>query len=103
MHDLLARFGSPLYVYDLDVVRLRARALRAAITWPRFQPLFAIKANPNPAVARAIVAEGFGIDAVSPGEVALALRLGVPPSLFSILSAKARIGQRNWRGNGDRD
>ena len=28
---------------------------------------------------RAIVAEGFGIDAVSPGEVALALRLGVPP------------------------
>jgi len=77
--DLIARFGSPLYVYDLAVVRTRARALRDAITYRPFQPLFAIKANPCPALARAILAEGFGVDAVSPGEVALALRLGVPP------------------------
>jgi diaminopimelate decarboxylase len=78
-HDLIARFGSPLYVYDLAVVRARARALKAAIGWKPFQPLYAIKANPCPAVAGAIVAEGFGVDAVSPGEVALALRLGVAP------------------------
>ncbi len=78
-HDLIARFGSPLYVYDLDVVRARARALKAAITYHPFQPLYAIKANPCPAVARAIVGEGFGIDAVAPGEVAMALRLGVAP------------------------
>lgn len=79
---LIAQFGSPLYVYDLDTVRARVRALKAAITWPRFQPLFAIKANPCPAVARAIIDEGFGIDAVSPGEVAMALRLGVRPDLI---------------------
>ncbi len=79
--DLIARFGSPLYVYDLDVVRARARALKAAVSYRPFQPLYAIKANPCPAVAKAIVAEGFGIDAVSPGEVALALRLGVKPEL----------------------
>jgi len=78
---LLAAHGSPLYVYDLAVVRARARQVRAAITWQPFQPLFAIKANPCPAVARAIVAEGYGIDAVSPGEVALALKLGVRPDL----------------------
>lgn len=78
---LLAAHGSPLYVYDLDIVRARCRALRAAITWTPFQPFFAIKANPCPAVARTIVGEGFGVDAVSPGEVALALRLGVPPGL----------------------
>ncbi len=77
--DLVARFGSPLYVYDLAVVRARARALAAAITYQPFQPLYAIKANPCPAVVRAIVAEGYGIDAVSPGEVALALRCGVAP------------------------
>ena len=78
---LIAQFGSPLYVYDLDVVRARIRALKSAITWPIFQPLFALKANPCPAVVRAIVDEGFGIDAVSPGEVALALKLGVRPEL----------------------
>ncbi len=76
---LLARFGSPLYVYDLAIVRARAQALKQAIGYRPFQPLFAIKANPCPAVARTIVAEGYGIDAVSPGEVALALRLGVRP------------------------
>lgn len=77
--DLLARFGSPLYVYDLDLVRTRARTLRDAITYRPFQPLYAIKANPCPAVARVLVEEGYGIDAVSPGEVALALKLGVAP------------------------
>lgn len=77
--DLIARFGSPLYVYDLGMVRARARALATSITYRPFQPLYAIKANPCPALARTIVAEGYGIDAVSPGEVALALRLGVPP------------------------
>ncbi len=79
--QLIAVHGSPLYVYDLDVVRARVRALKAAISWKHFQPLFAMKANPCPAVVRAIVAEGFGIDAVSPGEVALALKLGVRPDL----------------------
>ncbi len=80
-HALVARFGSPLYVYDLATVRARARALRAAISHAPFQPLFALKANSCPAVVRTILAEGFGCDAVSPGEVALALRLGVKPGL----------------------
>jgi diaminopimelate decarboxylase len=80
MPDLLARFGSPLYVYDLALVRERARALKRCIGYQPFQPLYALKANPCPALVRTIVAEGFGIDAVSPGEVALALRLGVPPA-----------------------
>jgi diaminopimelate decarboxylase len=77
--DLLARFGSPLYVYDLDVVRARARALKAAVAYRPFETYYAIKANACPAVARAIIAEGYGVDAVSPGEVAMALRLGVSP------------------------
>jgi diaminopimelate decarboxylase len=80
--DLLARFGSPLYVYDLEVVRARARALSAAISYQPFRPLYAIKANSCPTVARAIIAEGYGIDAVSPGEVALGLRLGLKPDLI---------------------
>nr|MBA3685142.1 diaminopimelate decarboxylase [Planctomycetota bacterium] len=77
--DLIKRFGSPLYVYDLDLVRRRARALKDCVSYRPFRPLYAIKANPCPAVARVLVDEGFGIDAVSPGEVALALRLGLSP------------------------
>ncbi len=80
VHALIGSFGSPLYVYDLETVRRRCRALRAAVPYALFKPLYALKANCCPAVVRTILAEGFGIDAVSPGEVAMALRLGVPPS-----------------------
>ena len=76
---LIAAHGSPLYVYDLATVRARCRALKAAVPYAPFKPLFALKANCCPAVVRAIIGEGFGIDAVSPGEVAMALRLGVAP------------------------
>ncbi|MBI5501470.1 MAG: diaminopimelate decarboxylase [Deltaproteobacteria bacterium] len=73
---LVERFGSPLYVYDAEVIRARARALRAAFTWPRTRLLYSCKANSNPAVLRLLRGEGYGIDAVSPGEIALALRSG---------------------------
>lgn len=60
--------GTPRYVYDLDTVRARARALRevAAIDH-RF---YALKANPHPAILRALTDEGFGLECVSQGELA---------------------------------
>jgi diaminopimelate decarboxylase len=72
-----AAHGTPTYVYDLPTIRRQCRAVRAAIPWAPFDPLYAVKANPVPAVVRTILAEGFGLDAVSPGEVALGLRLGL--------------------------
>jgi len=79
MTELLARFGSPLYVYDLSLVRERARSLLEHITYRPFQPQYALKANSCPAVVATILGLGYGIDAVSPGEVAMALRLGLSP------------------------
>lgn len=76
IEQLIAAHGSPLYVYDLEIVRQRARALRSAINYDNTAFHYAIKANPCPAVVRCLQAEGYGIDAVSPGEVALALKLG---------------------------
>ena len=75
--DLMAAHGSPLYVYDLAVVRERAAQLQAAFTYKDLQFLYAIKANPCPPVARCLIEAGFGIDCVSPGEMQHALRLGV--------------------------
>ncbi|TVR16072.1 MAG: diaminopimelate decarboxylase [Planctomycetota bacterium] len=77
--NLAAAFGTPTYVYDLDMVRQRASQLRAAIAHAPCQLLYAIKANPCPALVTCLLDEGFGIDAVSPGEMHLALRLGCPP------------------------
>ncbi|NRA37842.1 MAG: diaminopimelate decarboxylase, partial [Planctomycetes bacterium] len=79
IHQLIADYGSPLYVYDLELVRERARTLKQAIQYDNTEFHYAIKANPCPAVVRCLQAEGYGIDAVSPGEVALALKLGFDP------------------------
>jgi len=66
---LLARAqrGTPRYAYDLATVRERARELSAIDAIDR--RFYAIKANPHPAILRALVEEGFGLECVSLGEI----------------------------------
>jgi diaminopimelate decarboxylase/aspartate kinase len=59
--------GTPRYVYDLDTVRERARGLLVAAAVDR--RFYALKANPNVEVLRALEAEGFGFECVSQGEL----------------------------------
>jgi diaminopimelate decarboxylase len=73
---LLERYGSPLYVYDAATIRKRCRELNKA--FPDFQLYYACKANTNPEIVRLIHKEGFGIECVSPGEIALARGIGIP-------------------------
>ncbi len=59
--------GTPAYVYHLPTVRERAQQLKAIAALDR--RYYAIKANPHPAILRALVEEGFGLECVSLGEV----------------------------------
>ncbi|MGH7145091.1 MAG: diaminopimelate decarboxylase [Planctomycetota bacterium] len=72
------KFGLPLYLYDRHIIEDRCRRLQAAIVFPKHKLLYAMKANSNPAIIRLIHGQGFGIDAVSLGEVLLARAAGVP-------------------------
>jgi len=63
----LADAGTPRYVYHLPTLRERARALKAIA--PIDQCYYAIKANSHPAILEALVAEGFGLECVSHGEL----------------------------------
>ena len=76
---LAERFGTPLFVYDGDVMLERCNDLRRFITHPRLQLHYALKANFNPALLTLVKEAGCGIDAVSPGEVEYALKLGFAP------------------------
>ena len=76
---LAERFGTPLFVYDGDVLLERFQDLRRFITHPRLQLHYALKANFNPALLTLLRDAGCGIDAVSPGEVEYALSLGFSP------------------------
>jgi len=64
----LAQQGTPAYVYDLAKVRARAQALRELAAIDRHY--FAIKANSQPALLRALYAHHFGLECVSQGELA---------------------------------
>ncbi|HWG67249.1 MAG TPA: bifunctional aspartate kinase/diaminopimelate decarboxylase [Rhodanobacteraceae bacterium] len=59
--------ATPRYAYHLPTVRARARKLRAMRSVDCFY--YAIKANPHPAILRALAQEGFGLECVSPGEL----------------------------------
>lgn len=76
--ELAERFGTPFYVYDLDVIERQADALRAVLP-PVVEIAYAVKANPALAVVAHVGRLGLGADVASGGELALARRAGIPP------------------------
>jgi diaminopimelate decarboxylase len=74
---LAEEFGTPLYVYDFDVIEAQAIALREALP-ARFDVAYAVKANPALAVVAHLASLGLGLDVASGGELELASRAGVP-------------------------
>lgn len=71
------RFGTPLYVTDLDRAAANLGAYRAAL--PNALIAYALKANPDPQLLRRLVAEGAGAEVVNGTELALARAAGCPP------------------------
>ncbi|AEV87128.1 diaminopimelate decarboxylase [Actinoplanes sp. SE50] len=76
--EFVERFGSPLYVYDLDRVDAALVDLRASV--PEQATLFfSQKANPHPAVVERLIAAGCRAEVSSSGELATALGVGADP------------------------
>ncbi len=67
--ELISRFGSPLYVYNENILRERCRDLLGLSSLPGFCVNYSSKANTNPALLRIIRSEGCVVDAMSPGEL----------------------------------
>ncbi len=74
--DLAERFGSPLYVYDLDVVDGQVAALRAVLP-PIVELAYAVKANPALAIVAHLGRLGLGADVASGGELETVRRAGI--------------------------
>jgi diaminopimelate decarboxylase len=73
--DALARGREePFYLYDLDGMRTRVRALREA--FPGLEVHYAMKANSTPRIMRVFQQEGVGVDVVSGGEIDRATQCG---------------------------
>ncbi len=72
---LAERFGTPFYVYDLDVVARQVAGLRSVLP-ASFDLAYAVKANPNRTVMRHLAGLALGADVASGGELRHARRAG---------------------------
>jgi diaminopimelate decarboxylase len=76
--DLAKRFGTPLYVYDEELIRYNYSRLLRAFRYKWLEILYSCKANSNPWILSILRDLGSGLDAVSPLEVLLGIKLGFP-------------------------
>lgn len=76
--ELLERYGSPLYVYDLDEAEHQAKALFELL--PRSaQVLYSVKANPIPELCAALKTAGCRVEIAAPSELKVVFEAGFTP------------------------
>ncbi|WP_215455729.1 alanine racemase [Streptomyces sp. ATCC 21386] len=76
--ELAEEFGTPLFVYDADVLEGTFRELRGLLP-ESVDIFFSLKANPNISVCAFLGARGAGAEVSSYAELVTALRAGVAP------------------------
>ncbi|GFN23432.1 diaminopimelate decarboxylase [Thermanaeromonas sp. C210] len=79
--DLAREFGTPLHIFDEDLLRQNCRRFHQAFVhkYGNAEVIYAGKAFLTVAVCRIIQQEGLGLDVVSGGELYTALKAGFPP------------------------
>jgi diaminopimelate decarboxylase len=74
--ELLQVYGSPLYVYNGDILRQTISYITKAISYPHTQFHFASVTNGNIALLKIFKNAGWGLHANTPGDIYLGLNAG---------------------------
>ena len=90
-----ARKGTPRYVLDEETLHESLDALKNLRAVDRV--FYALKANPNPLVLKAVVARGFGLECVSPGELDLAFAVNPGLDPGRVLFTPNFVDEREYR------
>lgn len=77
INEIVERFGSPLYVYDADVISRQFHSLRDRLH-PAVEMFFSLKANPNVSICALLHSLGARAEVSSLAELLTAQRAGVP-------------------------
>jgi diaminopimelate decarboxylase len=75
LERLATRYGTPLYVYSVEMIRARMKAFRSAFRAVPHTLCYSVKANSTLAILRLVDREGAGFDVVSGGELQRVLRV----------------------------
>jgi diaminopimelate decarboxylase len=77
--QLAEKYGTPLYVYNENLLRKRCRDLKNLIDYKHFTVNYSPKANSNLELLKIVKDEGLKVDAVSAGEIYVNLLAGYKP------------------------
>jgi diaminopimelate decarboxylase len=75
--DVVGQFGTPLFVYDGNMILNRYETVRSA--FPPFEVFYSLKANPSLALVGLLRTLGVGAEIASGGELFLAKEVGFDP------------------------
>ncbi len=93
--DLAKKFDTPLYVTSERRIRDNYKRLHEALVsnYQKTRIYYAAKANSNLSILQILQAEGAYLDAVSPGEVWLALKVGFHPEKILFTGTSVRTDE----------
>ena len=77
--ELVQKYGTPLYVYNEDILRDRMKTVSRVITKYAFTSNYSIKANTNVEILKMVHEEGLNADAMSVGEIEMLFKAGFEP------------------------
>lgn len=75
---LAQEYGTPLYVYNENILRRHIRNVAGVVTKYPYRANFSMKANSNIEILKIALEEGINCDAMSIGEIKLLERAGFP-------------------------
>ena len=84
--QLTENYGSPLYVYNENILRSRCRDLKGLISYSNFTVNYSLKANSNLELVKIVRSEGLRVDAMSPGEIYINMLAGYKPEEILFIS-----------------
>ncbi len=93
LEDVAKRYGTPLYVYNLDAMVEAWREWTAAFGAIPHMVCYAVKANPNLAVLQGLKNAGSGFEVNSGGELFRALTVGADPSTVVMSGVGKRFNE----------
>ena len=93
--QLTEKYGTPLYVYNENILRSRCRDLKGLISYSNFTVNYSPKANGNLELLKIVRSEGLRVDAMSPGEIYVNMLAGYKPE--EILFISNNVGEDEFR------
>lgn len=84
--DIVKEYGTPLYVYNEDILRDRMHTVSQIITKYEFHSNYSIKANTNLNILKIALSEGLYADAMSVGEMTMLIKAGFPAEKIFFVS-----------------